>query len=104
MHLPLSIGPADLRKGPSRENDQANTHNEPEEYPGAPTRVKTRPRSPSGASDPSSGSHASGTKQDSGVAEPTRFVTMKARGRSGTRRRQWRLALEEPARLCVRHG
>ncbi|CAG6391519.1 hypothetical protein SCOCK_120155 [Actinacidiphila cocklensis] len=27
--LPLVIGPVDRRKGPSREIEQANTHNEP---------------------------------------------------------------------------
>ncbi|GGO53407.1 hypothetical protein GCM10012286_60780 [Streptomyces lasiicapitis] len=40
---PLVTAPGNLRKGPSRENDQANTHNELEEYPPCPVRVKTGP-------------------------------------------------------------
>ncbi|GGR23677.1 hypothetical protein GCM10010219_30520 [Streptomyces netropsis] len=43
-YLPLVIGPVDKRKGPSRENDQANTHNELADYRPAPIRVKTCPR------------------------------------------------------------
>ncbi len=43
VSLPLVIGPVDRRKGPSREIEQANTHNKPRGYPGAPGRVKTRP-------------------------------------------------------------
>ncbi|GAA1068631.1 hypothetical protein GCM10009574_062490 [Streptomyces asiaticus] len=42
--LPLVIGPVDRRNGLSRENEQANTHNELAEYRPAPTRVKTPPR------------------------------------------------------------
>src|SRR5689334_4627122 len=41
--LPLVFGPADRRKGLSRENEQANTHNELAEYPASTVRVKTRP-------------------------------------------------------------
>ncbi|GAA3633141.1 hypothetical protein GCM10022420_002250 [Streptomyces iranensis] len=41
--LPLVIGPVDRRNGLSRENEQANTHNELAEYRPAPTRVKTPP-------------------------------------------------------------
>lgn len=41
--MPLVIGPVDRRKGPSREIEQANTHNEPAEYPRSPARVKTPP-------------------------------------------------------------
>ena len=37
----LVIGPVDRCKGPSRENEQANTHNELAEYLRAPGRVKT---------------------------------------------------------------
>jgi hypothetical protein len=51
---PLVIGPVDRRNGLSRENEQANTHNELAEYRPAPARVKTalpqriiRPSSPS---------------------------------------------------------
>ncbi|EDY50863.1 hypothetical protein SSCG_03891 [Streptomyces clavuligerus] len=38
---PLVIGPVDRRKGPSREIEQANTHNEAEHYPRTAGRVKT---------------------------------------------------------------
>jgi len=38
---PLVTAPGNLRKGLSRENDQANTHNEVQEYSRRPTRVKT---------------------------------------------------------------
>ncbi len=43
---PLVIGLVDRRKGPSREIEQANTHNELAEYRPAPGRVKTRPEPP----------------------------------------------------------
>jgi len=50
--LPLVIGPVNRRNGHSRENEQANTHNELAEYRPAPTGVKTPPpavtRSPTG--------------------------------------------------------
>jgi hypothetical protein len=46
VNLPLVIGPVDRRKGPSREIEQANTHNEPQEYLSAAARVKTPPQRP----------------------------------------------------------
>ncbi|CAM5668655.1 hypothetical protein SHIRM173S_06815 [Streptomyces hirsutus] len=39
----LVIGPVDRCKGPSRENEQANTHNKHAEYPCSAGRVKTSP-------------------------------------------------------------
>lgn len=39
---PLVTAPENLRKGSSRENDEADAYNNPRQYPPCPGRVKTR--------------------------------------------------------------
>ncbi len=61
---PLAIGRRDRRKGPSREIEQANTHNELAEYRAVPSGVKTRP-------EPAYGSGPGRGAVTVGVARPT---------------------------------